>query len=97
VSAPFAAGTHGLPIPPSGPQQSALVAHEPFAGTHCETLQRGMPRLSCLHVSAWQFPLQQSHDELHVLVARRHTSPLGLQPVGFWQTPTPPSILPHVA
>jgi hypothetical protein len=96
VRAPVGPGTHGLPTPPSGPQQSALVAHAPFAPTHVARLQRGMPRLSCLHVSAWQFPLQQSHDELHELVARRHTSPFGLQPVGFWQTPTPLTMLPHV-
>jgi len=85
-------GTHGLPL-----QQSALVAHAPPASRHCETEQRGTPRLSCLHVSAWQLPLQQSHDELQLLVARRHTAPLGLQPVGFWQTPTAPPVPLHVA
>jgi hypothetical protein len=87
-----------LPLsPPSGPQQSALVEQAPPAFTHWATLHRGIPRLSCRHVSAWQLPLQQSHDELQLLVARRHTSPLGLHPVGFWQTPTPPSIAPQVA
>jgi hypothetical protein len=33
-------------------------------------------------------PLQQSHDELHVIVFSLHTSPSGLQPIGLRQTPT---------
>ena len=73
-------------------QQSALVAHAPPEGKQVATLHRGMPRLSCRHVSAWQLPLQQSHDELHEMFARRHTSPLGLHPVGFTQTPTAPFV-----
>jgi hypothetical protein len=78
-------------------QQSALVAQAPPASRHTETLHRGMPRLSCLHVSAWQLPLQQSHDELQEVVAVRQTAPLGLQPVGFWHTPTPPAVALQVA
>jgi hypothetical protein len=35
-----------------------------------------------------QLPAQQSQDELHVLVFNLQTSPLGLQPIGFRQTPT---------
>jgi hypothetical protein len=35
-----------------------------------------------------QLPAQQSHDELHVEVFNLHTSPFGLQPFGFRQTPT---------
>jgi hypothetical protein len=44
--------------------------------------------LSCLQVS-WvsQLPLQQSHDALHDVVCSLHTSPSGLQPIGFRQTP----------
>jgi hypothetical protein len=33
-------------------------------------------------------PAQQSHDELHDDVFNLHTSPFGLQPFGFRQTPT---------
>jgi hypothetical protein len=77
-------GTHGAPL-----QQSALEAHEPPGLTHCDSLQRGTPRLSCLQVSSFsQLPLQQSHDALHEVVASLQTAPFGLQPVGFWQTPT---------
>jgi len=45
--------------------------------------------LSCLQVS-WvsQLPLQQSHDELHDIVASLHTSPFGLHPIGLRHTPT---------
>jgi hypothetical protein len=35
-----------------------------------------------------QLPLQQSHEELHDIVLSLHTSPSGLQPFGFRQTPT---------
>ena len=35
-----------------------------------------------------QLPAQQSHDELHDIVLSLHTSPSGLQPIGFRQTPT---------
>jgi hypothetical protein len=41
-------------------------------------------------------PLQQSHDLLHDIVASLQTSPAGLQPVGFWQIPTPPPVALHV-
>jgi hypothetical protein len=33
-------------------------------------------------------PLQQSHEALHDIVASLQTSPSGLHPMGFWQTPT---------
>jgi hypothetical protein len=33
-------------------------------------------------------PLQQSHEALHDMVASLQTSPSGLHPLGFWQTPT---------
>jgi hypothetical protein len=60
--------------------------------------QRGTPTSSCLHVSCVsQFPLQQSHDELHVIVLSLHTSPSGLQPIGRRQTPVvPPADMSHV-
>jgi hypothetical protein len=35
-----------------------------------------------------QLPAQQSQDELHEVVFNLQTSPLGLQPIGFRQTPT---------
>jgi hypothetical protein len=38
--------------------------------------------------SVSQFPAQQSHDELQDIVFSLHTSPFGLQPIGFLQTPT---------
>jgi hypothetical protein len=43
-----------------------------------------------------QFPLQQSHELLHDIVASLQTSPFGLHPDGLWQIPTPPSIALHV-
>jgi hypothetical protein len=77
-------GTQGLP-----PQQFALEAQEPPAATHWAAAQRGTPMLSCLQVSSVsQFPLQQLHDELHDIVFSLHTSPSGLQPIGFRQMPT---------
>jgi hypothetical protein len=87
----LAFGTHGAPL-----QQSALDAHELPAPTHWASAQRGTPTLSCLHVSSVsQLPAQQSHDELHDIVASLHTSPLGLQPMGSWQIPigSPPLLL----
>jgi hypothetical protein len=36
-----------------------------------------------------QLPAQQSHDELHDIVASLQTSPSGLQPIGLRHTPTP--------
>ena len=79
-------GTHGAP-----PQQFALDAHEPPAFTHCAPAHRGTPTLSCLQVSfTSQLPLQQSHDELQELVFSLHTSPSGLHPIGFRQTPSVP-------
>jgi hypothetical protein len=81
------------------PQQSALDAHPEPAVTHCAYVQRGTPTLSCWHVSRFwpsQTPLQQSHDELHDMLASLQTSPLGLHPCGFSQMPTPPSVAVHV-
>jgi hypothetical protein len=83
--APAALGTHGAPL-----QQSALEAQPLPAFTHCAPVHRGTPTLSCLQVSiVSQLPLQQSHDELHVIVLSLQTSPLGLHPIGFRQIPTP--------
>jgi hypothetical protein len=85
-------GTHGVP-----PQQFALEAHEPPALTHCWAAQRGTPTLSCLQVSSVsQLPLQQSHDELQVVVCSLHTSPSGLQPIGLRHTPTVPEEMTQV-
>jgi hypothetical protein len=76
-------GTQGRPS-----QQSALEAHDAPASTHMAPAHRGTPSLSCLHVSiVSQLPAQQSHEALHELVASLHTSPLGLHPMGFRQTP----------
>jgi hypothetical protein len=76
-------GTQGAP-----PQQFALDAHEPPGFTHCAPAQRGTPTLSCLQVSfTSQLPLQQSHEALQELVCSLHTSPSGLHPIGFRQTP----------
>ena len=82
---PLAAfGTQGAPL-----QQFALDAHAPPAATHWAAAHRGTPTLSCLHVSfVSQFPLQQSHDELHDIVLSLHTSPSGLHPIGLRQMPT---------
>jgi hypothetical protein len=51
-----------------------------------------------LHVSSVsQFPAQQSHDELHDMVASLQTSPFGLQPIGLRQMPTGlPALMTHV-
>ena len=86
-------GTHGAPL-----QQSALDAHELPAFKHCGPVHRGTPTLSCLQVSiVSQLPAQQSHDELQLIVASLHTSPLGLQPMGFRQMPIgPPPLMSHV-
>jgi hypothetical protein len=35
-----------------------------------------------------QFPLQQSHEELHDIVCSLQTSPSGLHPIGLRHTPT---------
>jgi len=76
-------GTQGKPL-----QQFALEAHAPPALTHCSAAQRGMPTLSNLQVFfVLQLPLQQSHEALHIAPGTLHTSPSGLQPWGFWQTP----------
>jgi len=90
---PVGLGTHGAPL-----QQSALDAHELPAARHWAPVQRGTPTLSCLHVSSFsQLPEQQSHDELHDIVASLQTSPLGLHPIGFLQMPTgPPPLVSHV-
>jgi hypothetical protein len=71
-------------------QQLALDAQEPPAATHVAPAQRGTPTLSGRHVFWWQLPAQQSHDALHDIVARRQTSPSGLQLIGLRQTPSGP-------
>jgi len=77
-------GTHGAPL-----QQSAPDEHAPAAATHCAGEQRGTPRLSWWQVSWFsQLPAQQSHEALQDIVDSLHTSPSGLQPIGFLHTPT---------
>jgi hypothetical protein len=79
-------GTQGNPL-----QQSALVEHAWPAATHDAPVHRGTPTLSGLQVSCVsQLPLQQSQDALQLIVFSLQTSPLGLQPVGFRQTPSKP-------
>jgi hypothetical protein len=79
-------GTQGVPL-----QQLALDAHAPPGGTQVSPAQRGTPSPSSLQVSwTMQFPLQQSHEALQVMVGSLHTSPSGLQPTGFRQMPTVP-------
>jgi hypothetical protein len=91
ASAAAGLGTQGTSL-----QQSALETHAPPAFTHVEFVQRGTPTLSSLHVSLWQFPLQQSHDAVQDAVARRQTSPFGLQDIGLRQTPsTLPGAMEH--
>lgn len=81
---PFGLGTQGRPL-----QQFALVAHASPGFTHVAPAHRGTPTLSSLHVSSFsQLPLQQSQEELHDIVASLQTSPSGLHPIGFRQTPT---------
>jgi hypothetical protein len=79
-------------------QQSALDAHAVPGPTHCAPVHRGTPTLSCLQVSSVsQLPAQQSHDELHDIVASLQTSPFGLQPIGLRQMPTrTPPLVSHV-
>jgi hypothetical protein len=71
-------------------QQSALEEHPWPAAAHMASEHRGTPTLSGRHVSWWQLPEQQSHDALHDIVARRQTSPSGLQLTGLRQTPRVP-------
>jgi hypothetical protein len=72
---PFGFGTQGAPL-----QQSALEAQPVPASAHCALAHRGTPSLSCLHVSiVSQLPAQQSHVELHDIVASLHTAPFGSQ------------------
>jgi hypothetical protein len=82
ASAAAGLGTHGSAL-----QQSALETHASPAFTHAESVQRGTPTLSSLHVSLWHTPLQQSHDARHCTVPRRQTSPFGLHALGLRQTP----------
>jgi hypothetical protein len=82
ASAAAGLGTQGTSL-----QQSALERHAAPAFTQVEFVQRGTPTLSGLQVSLWQLPLQQSHDAVHDALARRHTSPFGLQDIGLRQTP----------
>jgi hypothetical protein len=77
-------GTHG-----ALPQQLALDAQAPPAATHWAGAHRGTPTLSWRQVSSVsQLPLQQSQEELQDIVLSLHTSPSGLHPMGFRQTPT---------
>jgi hypothetical protein len=70
-------------------QQSALETHACPAATHVAPVQRGTPTLSGLQVSSVsQLPLQQSHDELQLIVESLQTSPFGLHPVGLRQLPS---------
>jgi len=70
-------------------QQFPLDAHAPPGSTHVAPEQRGTPTLSRWQVSSLlQLPLQQSHEALQDIVASLQTSPSGLQPCGFLQTPT---------
>src|SRR5678816_3790434 len=70
--------THGFKL-----QQSALVAHAPVTGTQPASaglLQRGTPRLSCLHVSyCCTLPEQQLSVALQLPDCKRQMSPFGLQ------------------
>lgn len=80
---PLGFGTQGRPL-----QQFALDAHAPPASTQAP-VQRGMPTLSSLHVSAFsQLPEQQLQDALHDIASSLQTSPSGLQPIGLRHTPT---------
>jgi hypothetical protein len=82
----FGLGTQGRPL-----QQSALETHACPAPTHAAPVQRGTPTLSSLQVSCVsQLPLQQSHDELQLIVASLQTSPFGLHPFGLRQFPRMP-------
>ena len=93
VSVPEGPGTHGLPL-----QQSALEAHPAPASRHAGPVQRGMPRLSCLHVSCGcfsQLPAQQLQFLLQLMLLSLQVSPLGMHelpasepPVGLRQMPT---------
>jgi hypothetical protein len=70
-------------------QQFAPDAQASPAFAHWSPAHRGTPTLSGLHVSLFsQLPLQQSQEALHDIVASLQTSPSGLQPIGFEQTPT---------
>ncbi|HKB47971.1 MAG TPA: hypothetical protein VKC57_09760, partial [Ktedonobacterales bacterium] len=80
----FGLGMHGKWL-----QQLALDAHPAPAGAQVAGAQRGTPTLSCLHVSWWQLPEQQSHDALQLIDASLHTSPSGLQLIGLRQMPRP--------
>jgi hypothetical protein len=93
TNVPPGTGMHGAPL-----QQSALDAHALPGPRHCAPVHLGTPTLSCLQVSSVsQLPEQQSHDELHDIVASLHTSPSGLQPIGLRQMPTgPPALVSHV-
>jgi hypothetical protein len=69
-------------------QQSALEAHDPPSLMQLPKAHRGMPRLSWMHVFAWQLPAQQSHVSLHEFELSLQTSPLGLHPEGNRHVPT---------
>jgi hypothetical protein len=76
-------GTQGRPL-----QQLALEAQASLAPAHCSPWQRPTPTLSGLQVATFsQLPLQQSHEALQFVVGSLHTSPSGLQPIGFRQRP----------
>jgi hypothetical protein len=70
-------------------QQFALDAHAPPGATHVKPEQRGVPVPSRWHVSTLlHWPLQQSHETLHDIVASLQRSPSGLHPCGLRHTPT---------
>jgi hypothetical protein len=86
-------------------QQSALDAHAPPEATHTGLAHRGIPRLSCLHVSCVsQLPAQQLQSLAQLALESLQTSPLGMQalpasepPVGLRQMPTlAPALMTHV-
>ena len=102
----------GLPMQ-GRPQQSALDAHcmptwlcgsahsmvQPGSfGAHAEMPQRGMPRLSCLHVSYWStLPAQQFAFALHDPLWRRQIAPAGEQELPLSQRPTVnPGVIWHI-
>jgi hypothetical protein len=86
-------------------QQSALDAQDAPAFAHWASAHRGIPSLSCLHVSlVSQLPAQQLQSLLQLDVASLQTLPLGMHalpasepPVGLRQIPTVmPDAMTHV-
>jgi hypothetical protein len=86
-------------------QQSALEAQAPPASAHSPSAHRGMPSLSCLHVSCVsQLPAQQLQSLLQLDDLSLQTSPFGMHalpasepPVGLRQIPAvSPALMTHV-